>query len=376
MKRIAGAIAGAGLLLATFASPAHAASTAINTTEGLHPYAIVSANATYGTFAVGSTNPGQPDGELCLKVVIASNASLWLSNTDSGNVMNNAGSVLYQNLDQTLAPIGGTCTLNTTNVTTTGKTVTSAGQVQFNGIKTKSGIDRGIASGSSTTYTVTKPSASTVTAPQCPVGGPFIACYDTSKLNVNIQNGGPGSTTAVVTVSALAPAVTPTPVAAIISKSKLDLGACELEEHDVTPTAGAYSGSGTWTGTYQICAQTAGQNLITSAAFTLNVTGMAAAESATLTAIQTVTSSVRLWDQTLVNTDTNFGPVGTCKIADQTSRAISCKGWWGAVVPLNIAVRKGSPVTGGAPYGNPAGINDPDGITTPLPVVLGTGIAL
>jgi hypothetical protein len=373
MKRIAGAIAGAGLMLATFATPAHAASTAILVNEGLHPYAIVSANATYGTFAVGSTNPGQPDGDLCLKVVIASNASLWLSNTDSGNVMNNAGSVVYQVLDQTLAPIGDPCTLNTTNVKTTGKTITSAGQVQFNAITTTSGIDRGISSGSSTTYTVARPAGSTVTAPTCPVGV-TAACYDPNKLNISITN--PAPTLSVVTVTALAPAVTPTPIAAIISKPKLDLLACELEEHDVTPTAGAYSGTGTWTGSYQICAQATGQNLIKSAPFTLNVSGMTGGSNAALTAVQTVTSSVRLWDQTLVNTDTNFGPLGTCKIADQTSRAISCKGWWGPVVPLNIAVRKGSPVTGGAPYGNPAGINDPDGITTPLPVAIGNGNAL
>jgi hypothetical protein len=366
IRKIAGAIAGAGLMTAVLAAPASAASTPINVVAPLHPYAIVSANATYGTFGVGSTAPNQPSGELCLEVALASNNSLWLSNTDSGNVGNVSGTVPYIVLDQTLAQFSPAqpCVLNTTNVTTTGKVTPTVGQVQFAGITTSSGIDRGIKSGTSTTYTVSKPSGATVAAPQCSLVL-TTNCYDPAKLTVSISN--PAPTLSVVTV---------TGVNSIISKPKLDLvtpGACVLEEHDVTPTSGAFANTGTWTGSYKICAETAGQNIIKSAPFTVNVTGSPGAGGVALTAVQTVTSSVQLWDQTLANQDINAGPLGTCKVIDQVSRGMQCKGDWGAVVPLNIAVRKGSPVTGGAPYGAPAGLNDPDGITTPLPVAIGSG---
>jgi hypothetical protein len=285
---------------------------------------------------------------LCLKLAIASNNSLWLSNTDSGNLLNNAGNVVYTVMDGTLSPLALPCTLNTTKVLTTGKVTPTVGNIAYS-VTTASGIDRGIASGTSSTYTLSHPAGATVTFPIC------------DSLKVTCSQSNPTSTLTVVTLTAVPKVTTPAQPGAVVSKSKLDITQCILEEADVTPLAGAYANTGTWTGSYVNCAQTAGQNTIKSAPVTINVAGVAGPTA--LTFVQTVTSSVKLWDQTR----------GACKIADQDSRAISCKGDWGAVVPLNISVRKGSPITGGAPYGNPAGLNDPSGVSTPLPVLIASG---
>jgi hypothetical protein len=340
MRRIAGVLAGAGLVAGTlFAAPASALSTLITDTTALSPYAIVSANATYGTFGVGSTNPGQPDGELCLRVAIASNSSLWLSQTDSGNLMNGGGTVVYQNLDQTLAPIGGTCTLNTTNLTHKGKIThsVSPGTMTIT-FKADTLVDRGIQSGSSSNYLVTH-------APGTTIG---ITC---DLANTCSQTAaGPNATVVTITRNTN-----------IISKSKLDLLQCELEEHDVDPVAGPWAAETAVTGTYVVCAQTAGQNKISGKNTTLTVTGTDNTP-VSISFVQSVTSNIQLWDQTL----------GTCKIGDQDARVILCKGDWGDVVPLNVAVRDKAGVSGGAPYGNPAGINDPDGVTTPANILLGS----
>ena len=93
----------------------------------------------------------------------------------------------------------------------------------------------------------------------------------------------------------------------------------------------------------------------------------------TLSLVQGNTAGLQFWDQArgkcVVETDdlTNFR---------QVAHDLICKGDWGDPFPLALSMRAGATVTGGAPYGNPAGLLDPAGITTPAPALLSTGTIL
>jgi len=352
IKRLVGLLSIGGLAFSAFMPAAHAAGVAFDVVANTKAYAIFDPGATYGTFGLGSTNPNGPGSATCFKVALDLGANPWSSNASSGNVLAPGGTLAYANLSQDFNPVPA-CTINNTPIETLGKETDAAGVVTFSSLAQNVSVDRGILAGSATAYMVVHPAGAVVAAP----------VLDPSQT-ANIQNI--SATQTVVTIASNLP---------VISKAKLDTAVpsatCELQEATTTPGAGNWNGSGTWTQTYRVCQEVAGQNVVKGKKSTLTVTGAPGAVS--LSMIQGNTQNPQLWSQT----------VGKCKVETddivnnvQVAHDLICKGDWGDALPLTIAVRVGSPLTGGAPYGNPAGLSDPQGITTPLPTLLSQGAIL
>lgn len=352
IKRLVGLLSIGGLAFSAFMPAAHASGVAFDVTANTKAYAIFDPGATYGTFGVGSTNPNGPGSATCFKTVLDhTGAAPWSSDASSGNVLNGGGTVVYLNIDQNFSPVPA-CTINATPIQTVGKETDAAGSVVFSSLAQNVSVDRGIMAGSATAYMVTHPSGATVT----------------TTLD-------PTQTSSVQNISATATVVTIASTVPVVSKAKLDTvnpgATCELQEATTTPGAGTWNGTGTWTQTYRVCAEVTGQNIVKGKKSSITVSGTAGAVS--LSMIQGNTQNPQLWSQT----------VGKCKVETddvvngvQVAHDLICKGDWGDALPLTIAVRVGSTVTGGSPYGNPAGLADPQGVTTPATTLLSAGAIL
>jgi len=354
IKRLVGLLSIGGLAFSAFMPAAHASGVAFDVTAQTKAYAIFDPGATYGTFGVGSTNPNGPGSATCFKVALAVGPPIspW-SSASSGPVFvagPGAGTVQYTNIDQNFNPVPA-CTINLTPIQTVGKETDATGSVTFSSLAQNVSVDRGIMAGSATAYLVTHPTGATISTVLDPT------------QTASVSSAGPNAD--VVLISSNVP---------VISKAKLDTAVpgatCELQEATTTPGSGTWNATGTWTQTYRVCAEVAGQNVVKGKKSSITVTG--AAGPVSLSMIQGNTQSPQLWSQT----------VGKCKVETddtvlgvQVAHDLICKGDWGDALPLTIAVRVGAGVTA-APYASPVGAADPQGITTPAPTLLSAGAIL
>ena len=218
------------------------AGTAFSVNVNAKTYGNFDANATYGDLGFGGTNPGNLDNEPCFKFALDSASNLWLSNTTSGNLRNDAGGVVYVNVDSQFNPLPS-CTLMTTPIQTSGKTLSGIGSVTFSNVSQAITLDRGMLLDSSTAYKLVHPAGATVAVTPDPTQTFTRTAISTTEDLVVIANTVP-----------------------LWSKAKIDNlnppATCELRESTTTPTAGTWAGTGTYTQTYRICAQQAGQNVI------------------------------------------------------------------------------------------------------------------
>jgi hypothetical protein len=353
IRRTVGALLTGGLVLAAFAQPASATITkgAISTVVNAKAYAIFDLAAPYGTIGIGSTAPGDPAGETCLKFALDLGFNMWTSDATNGDIFEAGGVVQYASVLDDFTPNPDPCIVNAQNVSLTGKSLTNTttNTVDFTGISQVVNIDHGIKASAQSFYLVDHPAGASITS---------VSGVDFDPLTVNVS---------FTTLSATRKLVTVTPVLEVISKSKLDNPnlygpPCELQSIDRDPTTGAWAAETSISQVYSICAQdNAIQTAAKSPKWSLHSSGGEGVTSLTWSSALTVGPS--LWEQTL----------GKCKLLDQDSRVLQCKGDWGDALPFTISVRGGSTVTGGSPYGNPAGKSDPEGITTPTVALLGSG---
>jgi hypothetical protein len=344
-KRVASMIAAASLaisggLLAT-ALPASAATvnTPFTTSATMKAYAVAAPTGTWGAAGIGSTAPNTAAGDACLKVAlkdVGGSPTAFYGGTAENPLFNGGGNVVTANLNATtFAPVGS-CTINSTPTTWTGTVQeVSTGSVVFKNVVTAVDVDHGIKASSSAIYTVQYPSGSTPTLP---------------------------ASTADYTVTSLGSTATSTTfkidyTAQLVSKAKLDKTACTFAEEATQTNAGPRH-PGTWTSTYEECDSLAPfTSTFKSKKFTVSVAGTTGSGAVSLIQNNGLTTNPSVWDQRL----------GKCKVSDQDSRALLCKGDWGTPIAFTIVVRGSTGTTPGTTGQNilPAGLGDTNGLVSP-----------